>query len=104
MKDKQNLFNLIGGGIIIAAAFAIMLPGVITYLFGIGRILLLVTMTLALAIAFAFVYAKLRKRLTPNGQTQSATSAGAYAEGGPAGEQAGGNGHNGGGSGHSEVV
>jgi len=39
---EQNIWKVIGGGVIICSAFAIMMPDLIKYLFGIWRLLVLV--------------------------------------------------------------
>lgn len=62
--DKKKLFQVIGGGLIIACAFAIMMPGFISYLFGLWRIFALIAMIIVITVSVVFVYHKLIKSKT----------------------------------------
>ncbi len=54
--NNPEKWKVIGGGIIVAIAFAIMMPGVLDYVGRIGRVLLLVL--IAVSIAFAVVFTR----------------------------------------------
>jgi len=56
----MKTLKFLGAGLIVACAFAIMLPDVITYLSGLWRIILLVVTMLLTASALVFVYHKIR--------------------------------------------
>jgi len=51
---------MIGGGLIIAAAFAIMFPGLLTYAGGLMRVATFITVTLCIGFVFTFSFYKLR--------------------------------------------
>ena len=57
-EEKKKLLQVVGGGLIIAGAFAIMLPGFVQYLFGLWRIFALIAMILIITITLVFVYHK----------------------------------------------
>lgn len=57
--NKQTL-NMVGGGIIIAAAFVVMFPGFLTYFGGLMRVAIFVTVTLLLAFSVSFILKKVR--------------------------------------------
>ena len=52
-------WKLIVGGLIVAGAFAIMMPGVFDYIGRIGRVILLVAVTLAIALTLVLARHKL---------------------------------------------
>jgi len=60
---------MIGGGLIIAAAFAIMFPGLLTYAGGLMRVATFITVTLCIGFVFTFSFYKLRslKKITAGG-------------------------------------
>ncbi len=67
MKSVLNAktLKMLGGGIIVAGAFAILFPGLLTYLFGLSKLLLLVVVTIGLASLMTFMLAKLRRARSP---------------------------------------
>lgn len=82
MKPPGTKLNMkaIGGGFIVAAAFVIMLPGFVTYLFGLSRLLILVLVTLLIAFAIAFAVqhsmSRSRKKNAAGSKDQSKDSLG----------------------------
>ena len=61
-EDKKKLFQYIGGGLIITCAFAIMLPGLVDYLFGLWRIFALIVTIVLITVALVFAYHKFFKQ------------------------------------------
>src|SRR5579885_3052663 len=59
MKDKNKVLQYAGGGLIVAAAFALMLPGWLFYLAGLWRIISLVVTMLVVAWLVVYIYHKL---------------------------------------------
>ncbi len=59
MKVNRQMLEVIAGGLIIAVAFAMMLPGFALYAISLWRIGLLVILTLLVAWALTFALAKL---------------------------------------------
>ena len=55
-EDKKKLFQYIGGGIIIACAFAIMMPGLVSYLMGLWRIFLLIAIIVITTVTLVVIY------------------------------------------------
>jgi len=74
-KSSPELWKIIGGGLIIAIAFLIMMPGVLDYVARLGKVLLLVFVTLAIALTVVLARHKII------GSKQAAKSAGASAGG-----------------------
>ncbi|MDR3614254.1 MAG: hypothetical protein P4L53_11880 [Candidatus Obscuribacterales bacterium] len=64
MKDLFNLqtLKMIGGGAIICAAALIMMPGLISYLAGLSRVLIFITVVLIGAAVLSRVYATINAR------------------------------------------
>jgi UPF0716 family protein affecting phage T7 exclusion len=60
--EKKKVFQFVGGGLIIAAAFAIMLPGFITYVAGLWRFISLIVSILLTAWLLVYIYHKLVKK------------------------------------------
>lgn len=58
MKDSKRRLKLIAGGIVVAAAFLIILPGLINYVAGIGRLIVLIVVALGLAYALNLLLAR----------------------------------------------
>jgi len=58
-KEDSQTWKVIGGGVIIAVAFLIMLPGVFDYVGRIGKVLVVV----AVALVLAFVVVLVRRKL-----------------------------------------
>ena len=67
-EDKKKLLQVVGGGLIIACAFAIMLPGFVAYLFGLWRIFALIAMIIIVTVTLVFAYHKLFKKSDSTGQ------------------------------------
>ena len=61
-KLDANTLKFIGGAIIVAGAFAIMLPGFVSYAFGLSRILILVAVTVTLALILGQAYSRIIRR------------------------------------------
>lgn len=61
-KLDARTLKFIGSAIIVVAAFAIMLPGFVSYAFGLSRILILVAVTLTLALILGQAYSRLVRR------------------------------------------
>jgi len=49
-KSRGEMLKLIGGGLIVATAFILMMPGWIDYIMRIGRVLLVVFIALGIAL------------------------------------------------------
>jgi UPF0716 family protein affecting phage T7 exclusion len=64
VKDLFNLqtLKMIGGGAIICAAALIMMPGLISYLAGLSRVLIFITVVLIGAAVLSHVYATINAR------------------------------------------
>lgn len=60
---RMKTLKYLGAGLIVACAFAIMLPDVITYLSGLWRIILLVVTMVLGASAMVFVYHRVRAKI-----------------------------------------
>jgi|GEM_PF-1347620 hypothetical protein len=63
--EKKKVFQFVGGGLIIAIAFGIMLPGFITYVFGLWRFISLIVSILLTAWLIVYIYHKLVKKPEP---------------------------------------
>jgi UPF0716 family protein affecting phage T7 exclusion len=84
-KSRGEMLKLIGGGLIVATAFILMMPGWIDYIMRIGRTLLLVFLALGIALVVVFVYHKLfgtkkRNESPQSNETNSKASAGVAEE------------------------
>ncbi|HEY9772298.1 MAG TPA: hypothetical protein V6C81_00655 [Planktothrix sp.] len=69
-QSTKDRLKFAGGAIIVAAAFAIMMPGILDYVGRIGRVIILIV--LALATALAVVWGKnllLNKKKAPTSAT-----------------------------------
>jgi UPF0716 family protein affecting phage T7 exclusion len=68
VKDLFNLqtLKMIGGGAIILAAALIMMPGLISYLAGLSRVLIFITVVLVGAAVLSRVYATINARARKN--------------------------------------
>ncbi|MGD9682720.1 MAG: hypothetical protein AB7W16_16140 [Candidatus Obscuribacterales bacterium] len=64
--DRKKLFQMIGGGLIVACAFAIMLPGLVSYIFGLWRIISLIVTMVIVAWLIVFIYHKMRPMPRPD--------------------------------------
>lgn len=60
--DKKQLVKIIGGGLIIAGAFAIMAPGLMSYVFGLWRLISLILTILSVAFLAVFIYHRLKPK------------------------------------------
>lgn len=58
LESSNSRIKLIVGGIIIALAFLIILPGLIAYISGIGRLILLIVVALGLAYGINILMAR----------------------------------------------
>lgn len=63
--EKKKIFQIVGGGLIIAVAFGIMLPGFITYVFSLWRFISLIVSMLLIAWLIVYIYHKLVKKPEP---------------------------------------
>lgn len=70
-ESRKKQLQFIGGGIIIACAFAIMLPGFLSYAFGLGRVITLILLVIVSSWVVAFSFNKFRAR---GGSTPSSTT------------------------------
>lgn len=70
-NDKKKLLQLLGGGTIIACAFVIMLPGFLTYIFGLWRIISLIVTMVIIAWLIVFIYHKLKPAPRPEPTSSS---------------------------------
>jgi hypothetical protein len=62
MKPDMQMLKMIGGGVIILAAFMIMMPDMLNYLRGLGRVLTYIGLLLGSVLLLSFVYAKMNVR------------------------------------------
>ena len=62
MKPDMQMLKMIGGGAIILAAFMIMMPDMLNYLRGLGRVLTYIGIVLGGVILLTLVYAKINVR------------------------------------------
>jgi len=69
---RMKTLKFLGAGLIVACAFAIMLPDVITYLSGLWRIILLVVTMVLGASALVFVYHRVRAKIKPTSNDDAA--------------------------------
>jgi high-affinity Fe2+/Pb2+ permease len=69
---RMKTLKFVGGGLIVACAFAIMLPDVITYLSGLWRIILLVVTIVLASSALVFVYHRVRAKSETNNKDNAA--------------------------------
>lgn len=60
--DQKQKFKVIGGGLIIACAFAIMMPGFISYLFGLWRIIVLIVTIIIVTVVLVYSYHRFIKK------------------------------------------
>jgi UPF0716 family protein affecting phage T7 exclusion len=67
--DTKDLIKYIGGGIIVVAAFAIMAPGVISYVMSIGRLIALITTILSAAFLIVYIYHRMKPKRNEPEQT-----------------------------------
>jgi len=64
--NNKQLIKIIGGGVIIAGAFAIMAPGLLNYVFGLWRLISLILTILSVAFLLVYIYNRLKpKRQDP---------------------------------------
>lgn len=63
--EKKKVFQFVGGGVIIAIAFGIMLPGFVTYAFGLWRFISIIVSMLLTAWLIVYIYHKLVKKPEP---------------------------------------
>lgn len=64
--DTKQLIKYVGGGLIVIVAFGIMAPGLVSYVFGLGRLIGLILTIISVAFLIAFVYNRLKpKRCEP---------------------------------------
>ena len=61
-SEKKKSIQFILGGLIVAGAFLIMLPGFVTYLFSLWRIISLIATVLIVAWLIVFIYHKLVRK------------------------------------------
>ncbi|MBI1269659.1 hypothetical protein GC174_04420 [bacterium] len=61
-SDVKKRLQYIGGGIIIACAFGIMMPGLVSYLFGLWRIFLLIAIIVITTITLVVIYHRVLRR------------------------------------------
>lgn len=66
MKFDAQTLKMIGGGVIIAAAFAIMFPGFIYYVGGLMRVSIFIIVTLTIAFICTFTFTKIRSIKKPS--------------------------------------
>jgi UPF0716 family protein affecting phage T7 exclusion len=66
VSKMTETLKMIGGGIIIAAAVFVMLPGVMNYIAGLWRFFLLIALVVGAAIAFTLGSRKLAKLTNRN--------------------------------------
>lgn len=69
---RMKTLKFLGAGLIVACAFAIMLPDVITYLSGLWRIILLVVTIVLASSALVFVYHRVRAKSESNNKDNAA--------------------------------
>lgn len=69
---RMKTLKFLGAGLIVACAFAIMLPDVITYLSGLWRIILLVVTIVLASSALVFVYHRVRAKSETNNKDNAA--------------------------------
>jgi UPF0716 family protein affecting phage T7 exclusion len=62
MKPDMQMLKMIGGGAIILAAFLIMMPDMLNYLRGLGRVLTYIGVLLGGVLLLTLVYAKMNVR------------------------------------------
>ncbi len=62
MKPNLQMLKMIGGGLIILAAFMIMMPDMLNYLRGLGRVLTYIGVVLGGVLILTLVYAKINLR------------------------------------------
>jgi hypothetical protein len=62
MKPDMQMLKMIGGGAIILAAFMIMMPDMLNYLRGLGRVLTYIGVLLGGVLLLTLVYAKMNVR------------------------------------------
>lgn len=60
--DKKQLFKYIGGGLIVAVAFAIMAPGLTNYVMGLGRLISLILTIISVAFLIVYICHKLKPK------------------------------------------
>ncbi len=72
MMTKTKTLKVLGAGLIVACAFAIMLPDLITYLSGLWRIILLVVTIVLASSALVFVYHRVRAKIETNNKDDAA--------------------------------
>lgn len=60
-EDKKKLFQMIGGGLIITCAFAIMMPGLVQYLLGLWRIFALIALIVIVSVSLVVCYHRILK-------------------------------------------
>ncbi|MCW5824049.1 MAG: hypothetical protein KIT34_14690 [Cyanobacteria bacterium TGS_CYA1] len=68
----MKTLKFLGAGLIVACAFAIMLPDVITYLSGLWRIIFLVVTMVVGASALVFVYHRVRAKIETKSKDDAA--------------------------------
>ncbi len=61
-SDWKKRLQYIGGGLIIACAFGIMMPGLVSYLFGLWRIFLLIAIIVITTVTLVVIYHRVLRR------------------------------------------
>ena len=61
-SDWKKRLQYIGGGIIVACAFGIMMPGLVSYLFGLWRIFLLIAIIVITSVTLVVIYHRILRR------------------------------------------
>lgn len=61
-SDVKKRLQYIGGGLIIACAFGIMMPGLVSYLFGLWRIFLLIAIIVITTVTLVVIYHRVLRR------------------------------------------
>ncbi len=63
-SDKKQVISFVGGGLIILGAFAIIMPGILTYVFSLWRIISLIMTVIAVAFLLVYIYHRLKPTKT----------------------------------------
>lgn len=74
MKLNSKTIKFVGGALIVVAAFSILLPGLLKFLFGIWRIGVLIVTAVILAWLAAYVYSQLVAKKKRNDDRPDAKS------------------------------
>lgn len=70
MKLDKKTLNTVGGGIIVAAAFLIMMPGLIDYVWRLGRMFLIIFLSVLLAGALVYGWRTATKKRSGTAQAE----------------------------------